>query len=109
MTTSPPAKHLRTLQATRVPGRHGPERRRGRRLARQLVEPDIVILDVLVSDGRRFADELRRSRPRAVPVILTGRVDLSARWPGVVDFLYKPIDEGELVETIGQALKRIVG
>jgi CheY-like chemotaxis protein len=73
------------------------------------VDPDIVILDVLVSDGRRFVDELRRSRPRAVPVILTGRVDLSARWPGVVGFLYKPVDEGELVATIGQALKRRVG
>jgi CheY-like chemotaxis protein len=72
--------------------------------------PDVILLDMMlpVLDGWHFLKRLRASPHASVPVVIVTGAVLTREWAeaqGCAGFLLKPIDEGELLTELRQALK----
>ncbi len=72
--------------------------------------PDVVLLDVKMPgrDGLEVLEELRRRRPGLPVIMISGHADRSTGWAaarkGAFDFLDKPLDEGQVLVTVRNAL-----
>lgn len=75
------------------------------------LEPDLVILDVVLPDKSGFVllDELGRISFETIFVTGCTRDSLQAFRYGAVDYLTKPVDETLLVNAIKRAARRIAG
>ncbi len=81
--------------------------------ALELVEkdpPDVVLLDVKMPgrDGLEVLEEIGRRRPGLPVVMISGHADRTTGWAaarkGAFDFLDKPLDEGQVLVTVRNAL-----
>jgi DNA-binding response OmpR family regulator len=71
--------------------------------------PDLILLDVLLSgaDGRAICRKLKASAHRHIPIIIfSGHPGAQKNYAacGADDFVYKPFQEGALLEKIRQHL-----
>ena len=72
--------------------------------------PDAVILDVKMPgrDGLEILEEIRKRRPELPVIMISGHADRSTGWAaakkGAFDFLDKPLDEGQVLVTVRNAL-----
>jgi len=72
--------------------------------------PDAVLLDVKMPgrDGLEVLEEIRRRRPSLPVIMISGHADRSTGWAaarkGAFDFLDKPLDEGQVLVTVRNAL-----
>jgi two-component system nitrogen regulation response regulator NtrX len=72
--------------------------------------PDVVLLDVKMPgrDGLEVLEEIRKRRPGLPVVMISGHADRSTGWAaakkGAFDFLDKPLDEGQVLVTVRNAL-----
>jgi two-component system nitrogen regulation response regulator NtrX len=72
--------------------------------------PDAVILDVKMPgrDGLEVLEEIHRLRPGLPVIMISGHADRSTGWAaarkGAFDFLDKPLDEGQVLVTVRNAL-----
>ena len=72
--------------------------------------PDAVILDVKMPgrDGLEILEEIRRRRPGLPVIMISGHGDRATGWAaarkGAFDFLDKPLDEGQVLVTVRNAL-----
>ena len=72
--------------------------------------PDVVLLDVKMPgrDGIEILEEIRRRRPGLPVVMISGHADRTTGWEaarkGAFDFLDKPLDEGQVLVTVRNAL-----
>ena len=74
------------------------------------LKPNVILLDMLMPevDGWRFLEEIKGTPFHYISIIVMTGVALSQEWAtanGCIDFLRKPFDERDLVESIGRALK----
>lgn len=78
------------------------------------VEPDIILTDICmpVIDGLEFARRVKRTNPAVRVIILTGHDEFDYASEGikigVSDYLLKPIDAEELIDTLGKVRNRIL-
>jgi two-component system nitrogen regulation response regulator NtrX len=72
--------------------------------------PDVVLLDVKMPgrDGLDVLEEIGRLRPGLPVVMISGHADRTTGWAaarkGAFDFLDKPLDEGQVLVTVRNAL-----
>jgi len=72
--------------------------------------PDVVLLDVKMPgrDGLEVLEEVRRRQPGLPVIMISGHADRSTGWAaarkGAFDFLDKPLDEGQVLVTVRNAL-----
>ena len=72
--------------------------------------PDAVLLDVKMPgrDGIEVLEEIGRRRPGLPVIMISGHADRSTGWAaarkGAFDFLDKPLDEGQVLVTVRNAL-----
>ncbi len=72
--------------------------------------PDAVLLDVKMPgrDGLEVLEEIRRRRPGLPVVMISGHSDRNTGWAaarkGAFDFLDKPLDEGQVLVTVRNAM-----
>jgi len=69
--------------------------------------PDVFLIDVMMPgmDGRTLVSRLRaRPAPTAPVIMMSAAVRTFAAQPGVVDFLAKPFDLDQLLESIARAV-----
>ena len=72
--------------------------------------PDVVLLDVKMPgrDGLEILEEIGRRHPGLPVVMISGHADRSTGWAaarkGAFDFLDKPLDEGQVLVTVRNAL-----
>ena len=75
--------------------------------------PDIILADICmpVVDGLKFAKQVRQQNPEIQIIFLTGHDKFSYANDsikiGVFDYLLKPVDAGELLETLSRARMKI--
>jgi two-component system, chemotaxis family, chemotaxis protein CheY len=88
-----------------------PDGRESLALLRGGLRPDLVLLDMsaLLSDGRRFAEQLREEGQRAaVPIVVVAASALGRDWAeamGCAGFLSKPVERGALLGEIRRCLR----
>jgi DNA-binding NtrC family response regulator len=77
-------------------------------------EPHVMVLDLRMPgiDGMKVLEQVKREHPHVQVIVLTGRGtpddEERARELGAFEYLEKPTDAGELVDTIQSAWKRAV-
>lgn len=76
-------------------------------------EYDLVLLDINMPemDGLQLMDEIRTSRPETFVIMITGRASVNsavaALRKGAFDYLRKPFEHDELLNTVRNALRQL--